>query len=123
MEYVMKKVLAAVLATAVGAGALAATAGEASAKQWYPKHYNHHHYYGGPNFAAPFFLGLGLGYLTPRYYPAYPVYPTYGYGPAYGYGNAHVQWCASHYRTYNPATNTFFIRKGVPATCVSPYSY
>ncbi len=27
----------------------------------------------------------------------------------------------ARYRTYNPGTNTFFIRKGVPAVCVSPY--
>jgi hypothetical protein len=118
----MKKILAAFLATAVGVGGLTVTAGEASAKQWHPKRHHHYHQrHHGPNFfAGPFFLGLGLGFAAPRYYRTYPAYPAY---PAYGYGNAHVQWCLSRYRTYNPATNTYFIRKGVPAACVSPYSY
>lgn len=116
----MKKIFAAALAAAVAAGGFAATTGEAAAKPWHPKyHYSHkhHHRHHGPNFfGGPFFLGLGLGLVAPRYYPAYPAYGA-------RYGNAHVQWCINRYRTYNPATNTYFIRKGVPAVCVSPYSY
>jgi len=35
--------------------------------------------------------------------------------------NPHVEWCLARYKTYNPTTNTFFIRRGVRAVCVSPY--
>ncbi len=48
----------------------------------------------------------------------------YGYPRPYGYYRGyspHVQWCLNHYRTYNPATNTYFRRPGVPAVCYSPY--
>src|SRR5262245_14812877 len=36
--------------------------------------------------------------------------PWWTYDTAYvdtGYGDAHVQWCIDHYRSYNPANNTF----------------
>ncbi len=59
--------------------------------------------------------------------------PDYGYDYDYGYDDgyypeysgddydAHVRWCQAHYKTYNPATDTFFIRRGVPARCVAPF--
>ncbi len=53
----------------------------------------------------------------PSYPPAYPRPPVYGSG-----WSAHVAWCQARYRTYNPATNTYFIRIGVPAVCNSPYA-
>ena len=60
-----------------------------------------------------FFPNVGV---IPDYVEPYPYYPYY-------LSNPHIAWCLAHYRTYNPATNTFFIRRGVPAVCVSPYSY
>ena len=53
--------------------------------------------------------GYRYGYPPPRPYGYYR-----GYSP-------HVSWCLNHYRTYNPATNTYFARPGVPAVCYSPY--
>lgn len=64
-----------------------------------------------------------------NYYYGYPPPPPprpygyYGRAPGYygGYGNAHVDWCLNRYRTYNPATNTYFRKPGVPAVCHSPF--
>jgi hypothetical protein len=107
----MKKIaaLGAVAAIALTA-TVAATAG-ADAKQWHPMYPQHHYYpqpHGGIYFSMPFF-GMQIG----------PRYPYRYHSSA---RSLHVQWCASHYKTYNPYTNTFFIKKGVPAVCVSPYS-
>jgi len=71
----------------------------------------HHHFHSHPNlyFSTPFFFGFSIGqyrYLQP--YPATRLHSLH----------VHV---SRHYRTYNPATNTFFNQEGVPAVCVSPY--
>ncbi len=121
----MKKLLAMTLAVALAVTTVAATTTTADAR---------HRDWGWP-FAAGALLGFGLGYSVHprRHYYAHPrrVYPrAYYYAEpqryyparAYRLGNAHVDWCSWRYRTYNPATNTFFIRRGVPAVCVSPYS-
>lgn len=57
--------------------------------------------------------------------------PGFGFyvGPRYGYreryvrrgGSAHVSWCLSRYRSYNPATNRFLSYGGVYKVCHSPY--
>ncbi len=52
-------------------------------------------------------------------YPPPPPPPRY-YGGYRDY-DPHVAWCLGHYRTYDPATNTYFRRPGVPAVCYSPY--
>jgi hypothetical protein len=108
----MKKIAALGAAVALAATATLAVTGDASAKPYWPhqSYSMHHNYNPGPGFffSAPFFFGLQFG-------PQYQQYPRFA-------GNLHVQWCASRYRTYNPYTNTFFIKKGVPAVCVSPYS-
>jgi hypothetical protein len=111
----MKKIAALGLATAMAATAALAVTSTADAKpNWpYPPFPMHqHHYYPHNN---GFFLGFSFG---PQF--GQPYYGGYPYRYA-GSSNLHVQWCASHYKTYNPYTNTFFIRKGVPATCRSPY--
>lgn len=41
--------------------------------------------------------------------------------PAYGGGNAHIQWCASQYRSYRASDNTFQPYGGPRQQCVSPY--
>jgi hypothetical protein len=128
----MKKLMALGLATAVAVGSLAAVTAPASAQpDWQKKSWNknwngnknnkwdndwkwRHRHNGG--WVAPFVFGSVLGYgLGSAYYNQ----PYYGSGY---YGDAHVQWCMDRYRTYNPATNTYFVRRGVQAVCYSPYS-
>lgn len=82
---------------------------------WNHRHYynyNHYHDWANPfyyNWAGPF-IGFGAGALfgaiitQPRYYP-------------YAYRSTHVQRCLARYRTYNPTTDTYFARPGVPARC------
>jgi hypothetical protein len=110
----MKKIATVALAGLMGVSALAMTAGTAAAHpqgQW--PHHDHHWNHGpgwGWGWGAPFVLGLGVGTL-------------YGnnYDYSYRYGDDHVRWCEAHYRTYNPRTDTFFVRPGVPARCVAPF--
>ncbi len=110
-----KKIVALATAATIAAGIAIATTGEAAA-----------HPGSGPNFSFGFSFG-GPGYYHPGPY-AYPyMYRPYLHPRPLLRSNIrwskHVQWCSWRYKTYNPATNTFFIRKGVPAVCVSPYSY
>lgn len=121
----MKKIISLALAALMAAATVTAVSGEAAAK---PKHWHNNYFpHGNPysynnlypqgNYfafsGAPFFFGFSIG---PQYQYHQPRY-------LYRVGNPHVQWCLNHYRTYNPATNLFFIKKGVPAVCVSPFSY
>jgi hypothetical protein len=80
-------------------------------------------------------VGIGVGYPAanpwyPAYYPRprayyprayYPVAPRYApraYYPRAAYGRGgHVQRCLARYRTYNPATDLYFVRPGVAARC------
>ena len=65
--------------------------------------------------------GYGYGYGCGYYDCGYDLSQGYP-GPEYGYNvDTHVQWCASHYRTYNPATNTYWAKRGVQKICHSPY--
>ncbi len=78
-------------------------------------HGNHPHRWGRPRFygggPGPYY-DYGDDYYDDDYYD-YPSYPIYD--------DAHVRWCASHYRTYNPTTDMFFIRAGVTARCIAPF--
>jgi hypothetical protein len=116
----MKKNLAYGLAALLAAGTMTAVSNTASAKpMWMYSHppmmkmHRHHRIHPGATFffSTPLLFGFGF---DPQFYPY--RYQTYGVSP-------HVQWCLNRYRTYNPATNLFFIKKGVPAVCVSPFSY
>lgn len=85
--------------------------------------HRHHNWQGG----RPFFgWGPGPEYDDDYFYGDgyYPLYPDDQYYPPYagdgGY-QAHVRWCETHYRTYNPGTDTFFVRRGVPARCIAPF--
>ncbi len=85
-------------------------------QSWNHDHRPHHghggpwYYGGGP---GPYYnYDDGDDYYGDDYYD-YPSYPIYD--------DAHVRWCASHYRTYNPATDRFFIRAGVLARCIAPF--
>jgi hypothetical protein len=74
----------------------------------YTKYPKHHHQQFNP---APFIFGFALGAIVSNAY-------------AYDYGlTPHQLWCLKAYpNTYNPATNLFYIKPGVVAVCVSPYS-
>lgn len=115
----MKKPAAFGLALAVAAGMALAMGGIASANPPPPpKHHPH------SNFSFGFSIGPGFFWpYQPYYYqPPPPVYLAPG-PYATSRWDLHVQWCLAHYRTYNPGTNTYFWKVGVPAVCVSPYSY
>ena len=106
----MKKILAMGLAAVIAAGGLALTTSTASASHLYRPFPFMYPYSSG----AYFFFGtpgFGFSFGTPRHH-------SYRYAM-----NPHVAWCTSHYRTYNRWTNTYFIRRGVPAACISPFSY
>lgn len=65
-------------------------------------------------------------YHRPYYRPGVNVYvaPRPVYRDRYirrPYINAHVNWCLSRYRSYNPATNRFLSYGGVYKVCYSPY--
>jgi hypothetical protein len=134
----MKKILSLALATTVAVSAIAFSVADASAApKYWKKGWNGRWNNGGAAAAAVIGGIVGLGILSQAYRPYYYGYgyPGYAYGypyrypayrysyPAYGggYNSAHVQWCLAHYRTYNPATNTYFRKVGVPAVCYSPY--
>src|SRR5262249_18747699 len=133
-EKTMKKILAAGVAALIAIGAAGVTTTAVSAKDWNgPNDWKgqkwkgnnnwdgHHRRHGGGNWGwglGGFALGYGRGALSGPYYGGYDR-PYYGGG--YYSGDAHVQWCLDRYRSYNPRTNTFFVRPGVERVCVSPY--
>lgn len=94
-------------------------------------------YYGGGwgSYYRPGF-SLYLGQSYGGYYNNYPrryyyndYYPRRYYRERYYYRDnyvrrgtsAHVSWCLSRYRSYNPATNRFLTYRGVYRACYSPY--
>jgi hypothetical protein len=127
----MKKILAAALAAAVATTTLVGVA-EAQPFGWKGK-YDNHHVHRGP----PAWQGHHGNWGWRRSYdpgPAIIAGSIFGAIGALAAGNAyrgdyysgpqsHVAWCESRYRTYNPATDTYFVRPGVPAVCHSPYYY
>ena len=90
----MKRLIALSLAALLATTALGATMTGASAAS------------GNDNKAPPFLSGMVLWWLLqPSYHPLHP--------------QASDQWCRTHYRTYNPATGKFYVKRGVLAACVS----
>ncbi|CAN7525672.1 hypothetical protein ASD02_03765 [Ensifer sp. Root1252] len=86
-------------------------------------------YYGG-GWGGPYYGGSGFSlYFGPGYGGYYNNYPRRYYRERYYYRdnyvrggtNAHVSWCLSRYRSYNPATNRFLTYQGVYRACYSPY--
>jgi hypothetical protein len=92
----------------------------------------------GVGFAAGALVGVGIGVLATRppapvYYAPPPVYypppaPVYYDAPQppppvyySGWTEAHVEWCLSQYRSYNPATNTYPGYDGYTYECFGPY--
>lgn len=113
----MKKAIALALAAAVAAGSFAAATGSASADPYPPQHWKKKAPWHGPRpyggWVGPFLFGSMLGYGVGTYYGSAPYYGS-------GY-DAHVAWCLDRYRTYNPRTNMYFLKRGVPAVCHSPF--
>ena len=124
----MKKALSIALAASLAVSAVGLSAAPAAARD--------RHWHGNDGAAiAAFGAILGMAAIAAANQHRYDY--DYGYRYGYGYGyppppprryyryyrgpSPHVSWCLSHYRTYNPATNTYFARPGVPAVCYSPY--
>jgi BA14K-like protein len=80
---------------------------------FYPRHYRPRHHRNGFSFELQF--GQPHVYYRPRviHRPQPVIHLT----------QAHVNWCYSRYRTYDHRSNSFVIRHGQRAYCVSPYSY
>lgn len=112
----MKKTLSIALAASIALSAIAVSAAPASARN---------------DRAALAIFGavVGIAAIAAANQHRYDYYygdPHYGYPPPpprhyYGGYSPHAAWCLDRYRTYNPATNTYFRRAGVPAVCYSPY--
>jgi BA14K-like protein len=62
-------------------------------------------------------FSLEFQFGQPRYY--YQHRPR----PVIRLTQAHVNWCYNRYRTYDHRSNSFVIRHGQRAYCISPYSY
>lgn len=70
------------------------------------KRYGYNHYHGGYWYRSPWWTAVVVA----------PVVTVYGGG-----GNAHVEWCLSNYRSYNPQTDQFLGYDGFYHYCNSPY--
>ena len=106
--------LAAVLAATSFSGA--AMADPYWHHDWH-RHYWHHDHGGGG--VGAFVAGTALGIIGGAI--ANDAYNRPYYGGPYYAGNSHVAWCEAHYRSYNPATDTFTAYSGRVERCISPY--
>ncbi len=127
----MNRFVSAALAGAVALSAVAVSATTAGADPW-----DHHRYYDrgsdvGPAIVGGAILGLAVGsmlqpepvYPAPVYVEPAPIYvePPPPPPPVYAYdSDAHFQWCASTYSTYNGETDTWIDYRGVPHRCIGP---
>jgi hypothetical protein len=109
------KFLAGALAAAT---ALSAVALPAQARPW------HHRHHGGGAAVGGFLAGALIGGAlasaanSNRYYaPGYAYAPTPGYAYAPGYGDSEVAYCASRYRSYDPASGTYLGYDGARHPC------
>jgi BA14K-like protein len=84
--------------------------------QYRPRHLRPRHQQNG------FSLEFQFGQPGYHYQPRHPR-PVYRHRPVIHISQAHVQWCYNRYRTYDHRSNSFVIRHGQRAYCVSPYSY
>ncbi len=113
-----KSIIAAGLAAALaGAGfadsALARPPGPPPGS-WSHGHPRYHR--GGSDIGPAIVAGTVFGLIGAAIANSYdrPYYRTGG-------PRSHVAWCEWRYKTYNPATDTYYARPGVPAYCHSPY--
>ena len=83
-----------------------------------PRYHRPRHHQNG--FSLEFQFGQPQVFYQPRHpRPIYQPRPR----PVIHISQAHVQWCYNRYRTYDHRSNSFVIRHGQRAYCVSPYSY
>lgn len=142
----MKTITTVLLAAVIGLTSV--TTASAGWKQrpgnHYQKQYNHNYKHGGNNhrpgknkgwepgpgaaLAAGAILGLGIAaILAPRNQPSvgtpyYGAPPKHQPRPAYGsQWQAHVAYCKSKYRSYNPATDQYLGYDGYYHFCRAPY--
>ena len=124
----MNRFVSAALAGAIALSAVGMSATGASADRWHhhyqPQYRPAPHYDAGPAIIAGAILGLAVGsMLQPEpVYPAYPAYAPPPPPPRYGAyaADAHFEWCASTYETYNGETDTWIDYRGIPHRCISP---
>jgi hypothetical protein len=135
----MNRLVSTALAGMLAVGAVAASAAAANADpynhphpHYYPHYQGYHGYHGyhdDGGYVAAGVLGLTAGLfasqvLAPEPPPPEP-YPYYasGYGPdasEYATDDAHIQWCESRYRSYDPETDLWRDYQDVPHQCVGP---
>jgi len=119
---IMKRLVSAALVGVMAIGSVAISGATASADPYYRYHHSYYGYHDdGAGFVAAGILGLATGLvasqvLSPEPPPPYPTYAA-GYGPV----DAHVQWCESTYRSYDPETDLWRDFQGVVHRCVGPH--
>jgi hypothetical protein len=90
----------------------------------YPRgYYRDRWYYGRPYYRwRDRWDGPGWAFGLPLAFTAGAALAAPGYGYYGGYsGSAHVRWCASRYRSYDPRNNTWVGYSGRVYQCNSPY--
>jgi BA14K-like protein len=83
----------------------------------YPWRYRYYDRWDNDNawlLGIPFAFAAGAALASPGYYGGSRYYGGYR-------GSAHVRWCSSRYRSYNPRTNTWVGYSGRVYQCDSPY--
>ncbi len=82
-------------------------------KRYKYRHGNYRYYRDGWWYGWPWWLGVGVGVGVGIYLDE----------PVYLGDDRHVAWCLRRYRSYNPATNTWFGYDRRVHVCISPYTY
>jgi hypothetical protein len=112
-ESTMRSKVAASLAALALAGSVILTSGSASAQRWRGHR--------GPGWGAPI-AGFAAGAIIGGALASRPYYGGYGYyeEPDYAYAPQNedaVSYCASRYRSYDPASGTFLGYDGLRHSC------
>jgi hypothetical protein len=96
----MKKLMAVGLAGALAAASVGTPTSSAQASEF-------------GAFVVGALVGAGIVAYVHHYHPFNTV--------AYGFAGGHEAWCQAHYRSYNPATDSYVGYDGLAHRCVSPY--
>jgi hypothetical protein len=99
------------VATALALAASSALAISPASAQYHGRHGGYHHrYHGGGGAFAGFAAGALLGGVLAAQRPYY-------YSPGYVYGGDAVGYCASRFRSYDPASGTYLGYDGYRHPC------